>query len=123
MASRLFVAHDDGPDAMRIEIFACFIEQRLRRRGFEAGEEAITQEPARRVAAIRIEAVANHRLAVAHHVGDEREDTHGHLAKVDVGVTNVRFDGYNGVADIDNAHGASFFVLLSTASSSEKRAC
>jgi hypothetical protein len=57
--------HDGGPDAMRIEVFASFVEQRLRGRGFEPRNKAIAQQP-------------------AGGIGDKRQDTHRHLAKVDV---------------------------------------
>ena len=39
-----------------------------------------------RVAAVGVEAVADDRAAVAHDVGDERDDGGGHLAEVDIGV-------------------------------------
>src|SRR5262249_20855326 len=105
MASRLFVAHDRGPDTMGIEVFARFIEERFCGSRFKAREKAIAQEPAGRVASIRIEAVTNDRLAFAHGVGDERENAHSHLAEVDVCVTNLRLDGDNRFTDIDDAHG------------------
>src|SRR5215469_6424062 len=111
MPSGFFVAHDDGPNAMRIEVFACLVEQRLDSGSPETRKEAVAQEPARRVPTIRMEAISYNGLAVPHGVGYQRQDAHRHLAKVDVGVANVRLDRDDRLTDIDDAHGESFSVL------------
>ena len=52
--------HQAGPDAVRIEIFAAVVEQRARVRLQQARREALADQAALAVAAIRVEAVADH---------------------------------------------------------------
>jgi hypothetical protein len=62
---------------VRIEIGAVVVQQR-QRIGFEdARDEALAHQLALAIAAIRVEAVAHDRLAIADHVGDD-----GHQAQV-----------------------------------------
>ena len=56
------------------------------------------------VATIGIEAVADHRLTVANHVGDDGDEAQRHLAEVDVGVTNRRFDRARGFENLGDFH-------------------
>jgi hypothetical protein len=64
--------------------------------GFQdARDEALAHQAALAVAAIRVEAVADDRLAVADHVGDHGHQAQRHLAEVDVGVADGR--GYGKV--------------------------
>jgi hypothetical protein len=60
--------------------------------------------PVLRVAAVRVEAVADHRLALDLEVGDHRHDRRRHLAEVDIGVGDVGPDRRDDVADGDDAH-------------------
>src|SRR6266852_7405667 len=110
MSSRLLVPHDRVPDSHRIQVFAAFVDQRFRICGFKPRNDAIAQRPAGCVSAVRIESEADHRLALANHIRDQRENTHRHLAEINVGVANFRFDGYDGLADIYNPHHAAFLT-------------
>ena len=69
-----------------------------------AGRQPLAHQRALAVAAIGIEAVADHRLAVAHHVGHHRDDRTGHLREVDVGVGDRRGDRDRLLPDVDDAH-------------------
>src|SRR6266446_4038414 len=110
MSSRFLIAHDRVPDSHGIQVFAAFVDQRFRICRFEPRNKAIAQQTAGRVSAVRIESETDHRLALANHIRDERENTHRHLAEINVGVANLRFDGYNGLADIYNPHHAAFLT-------------
>src|SRR3546814_7544625 len=105
VATRLFVGHHGGPDLSRIEVVAGVVHQA---RGVclpQARQEALAQQPAGGVAAVGVEAVADHRLAVAHHVGDDGDHAGCHLGEVDVGIAERRGDRHDGFADVDDAHG------------------
>ena len=104
MASGFLIAHENVPNASRIEIVASIVEQRSGVRGLQTRDKAIAQESAWRIAAVRIKTETDDRLAVANHIGDQREDTDGHLAEIDEGVANLRFDRYDGLADVDDPH-------------------
>src|SRR5260370_3212644 len=56
------------------------------------------------VAAVGVEAVAHHRLALDLEVGDDGHDRGRHLAEVDVGVGDVGADRRDDVADGDDTH-------------------
>ena len=74
--------------------------------GFQdARDEALAHQLALAVAAVGVEAVADHRLAVADHVGDDGHEAQRHLAEVDVGVADGRADGDGLLADFDDLHG------------------
>src|SRR5260370_40091872 len=108
MSSRLLIPHHNIPDSNRIQVFAAFVDQRSGLRSSKPGDKAIAQESARRVSAIRIESEADHGLALTNHIRDQRDDTHGHLAEINVGVANFRFDGHYRLADIYIPHHSLF---------------
>ena len=105
VAARLFVGHHAGPDLVRVEVVAGLIEQG-RGLGLEhARAKAFADQLALAVAAVGVEAVADDRLAVAHHVGDDGDQAERHLREVDVGVADVRLDGPGRFEDVDDFHG------------------
>ena len=104
VAARLLVRHHGGPDLVRIEVVAALVEKALGRRLQDAVAEALADQAALAVAAVRVEAVADDRPAVAHHVGDDRHKARGHLREVDVGVADRRGDRLGDLADVDDAH-------------------
>src|SRR6202041_1022539 len=104
VAAGLFVAHENVPDAGGIEIVAGIVEQRLSLRGLQARDEAIPQEATRRIAPVGIKTESNDGLAVANDVGDEGQDTDGHLAEINKRVANRRFDRDHRFADVNNPH-------------------
>src|SRR6267154_2571256 len=108
MSSRFLVSHDRVPDSHRIQVFAAFVDQRFRICGFKPRNKAIAKQPAGRVSAVRIESETDHRPALTHHIRDQRKDTNGHLAEINVGVANFRFDGYYRLADVYDPHHAAF---------------
>ncbi len=103
MAARLLVGHHRVPCLEWVDQ-TLGVEQRFRLRRLEARDEALAQQPARRVAAIRIEAETDHRFAVALHIGDDGDDRGGHLAEIDIGVADRRGDWDDDVVDGGNLH-------------------
>jgi len=101
----LFVRHQRRPDLVRIEIVASFIEQGLRIGLDQPRRETLADQPALPVTAVGVEAVADHRLAVAHDIGDDGEEAGRHLRKIDIGVADRRRDRLCDFADVDNADG------------------
>ena len=71
MTAGLFVRHQRRPDLVRVEIVAVCIEQALRIGFLQPRREAFANQTALPVAAVGIEAVADHALAVALHVRDD----------------------------------------------------
>src|SRR5450830_993654 len=57
--------------------------------------------------AVGIEAVADHRLAIADDVGDHCHQAQRHLAEVDIGVADGGADRDGFFADFNDAHGSS----------------
>jgi hypothetical protein len=105
VAAGLLVDHHARPDLVRVEVLAGLVDER-RGLGLEqARQEALANQPALAVAAVRVEAVADDRLAVANHVGDHGHQAQRHLGEVDVGVADVRLDGAGGFEDVDDLHG------------------
>jgi hypothetical protein len=104
----LFVGHHRGPHAVWVEVVALRVAQRVwrgRTRVKHARDEALAHQRALAVAAVGVEAVADHRFAVAHHVGDDGHQAQRHLREVDVRVADGRTDGPRGFADLDDFHG------------------
>ncbi len=104
MAARFLVAHKRIPNARGLEIVSGIIEQRSRVRSLQTRDKTIAQKSAGRITAIGIKTETNDGLAVANHIGYQCEDADRHLAEIDEGVANPRFDRYDGLADIDNPH-------------------
>jgi hypothetical protein len=105
VAAGLFVAHQRGPDRVRVAVVALAVEQ-AGGRGFEhARNEALAHQRALAVAAVGVEAVADDGLVVAHDVGDDGHQAQRHLREVDVGVADVRLDGARRFADVEDLHG------------------
>ena len=104
MAARLLVAHHRVPDGSGIEIVVRAVDQAGRVGGAQPRQEALAQQRALRIAAVRVEAESHHRAPVAHHVGDQRHHRAGHLREIDDGVGDRRRDGDGLLADVDDAH-------------------
>ena len=106
VAARLLVGEHRVPDLVRVEVVAAWRPPASRGVGFQqARDEALAHQLALAVAAVGVEAVADHRLAVADHVGDDGHEAQRHLAEVDVGVADGRADGDGLLADFDDLHG------------------
>ena len=105
VTSGLFVGHHAGPDFVRIEVVAFIVNERVRRRFVNARNEALAHQIALTVAAVGIEAVTNDGLAIAHHIGDDRDQAQRHLTEVDVGVADRRFNRAGRFEYVDDFHG------------------
>src|SRR6267143_5239024 len=105
MTARLLVRHQRRPDFVGIEIVAAVIEQFLRIGLDETRREALADQAALPVAAIRIETIADHRLAVAHGIGDDGDEARRHLREIDIGVADGRRDRFGDFADVDDTDG------------------
>ena len=105
VSSRLLVGEHRRPDAVRIEVVARVVQQRVRIGLAQAGQEALGEQPLLRVAAVGVEAVPDDRRAVADDVGDHRHDADGHLREVDVRVADRRCDGDDVGVDGGDVHG------------------
>src|SRR5215212_336558 len=102
----LLVRHHGRPDLGRVDVVAGVVHQALGVRFEDAVAEALADQPALAVAAVGVEAVADDRPAVAHHVGDHGHEARRHLAEIDIGVADGRGDRLRDLADFDNAHWA-----------------
>jgi len=110
MAARLLVRHQRRPDFIGIEIVAGLVQQGFRIGLFQARGKTLTDQPALPIAAVGIEAVADHRPAVAHDIGDDRDQARRHPGEIDIGVADRRGDRFCHFADVDDAdgHGVGF---------------
>src|SRR3546814_16399240 len=70
----------------------------------DPGYETLAHQASLAVAAVGVEAEADHGPAVAHDVRDHRDDRTGHLAEIDIGVGDVRRDRDGLLAYVDDAH-------------------
>ena len=104
VAARLLVGHEGLPDGERDRGCRRCVEQRLRVGRHDARDEALAQDAALGVAPVGGEAVADHRLALAHHVGLDRDQADGHGRERDVGVADLRGDRRRGLADARDFH-------------------
>jgi len=102
MAARLFVRHHCRPHLIGVEIIAVLVEQRFRIGFLDAGRKPFADQAALPVAAVRIEAVADHPPAIAHRVGDHRDQACRHLAEIDIGIADGRGDRLCDFADVDD---------------------
>ena len=105
VAARLFVAHHGGPDFVGVQVVAGLIQQGGWFGLEDTGGELFPDQSALAVAAVGVEAVADHGLAVALDVGDHGDEAGGHLGKIDVGVADRGTDRLGDLADIDNTQG------------------
>jgi hypothetical protein len=105
--ARLLVLHQHRPDAVGIEVVPRIVEQRPRLRLEQPRRKPLADQPALAVAAVRVEAVADDRLAVADHVRDQCDVRQRHLGEVDVRIGDRRGDRHRLLADVDDAHRAS----------------
>ena len=90
MATGFFIRHQRRPDLVRIEIVAVIVEQFLRIGLHQPRGKPLADQSALPVTTIGIEAVANHRLAVAHDIRDDGNQTRGHFREIDIGVADGR---------------------------------
>jgi hypothetical protein len=88
VSARLFVGHHTSPDLGGIEIFALLVDQRFWISIEDPRTESLADEATLAVAAIGVESVAEHRLAIACNIGDDRHHRARHFGKIDVGVRN-----------------------------------
>src|SRR5262249_1277286 len=100
----LLVRHHAGPNLVGIEVVSRIVDKRVGLCTGEARDKAFAQKTALRVPPIGVETVADDRFAAALHVGHNRDDARGHLAEIDVGVTDRRTDGRYGLSYFDNFH-------------------
>lgn len=104
VTTRLFVREHGVPDLVRVQVLAAVVDQRVGVGLHHARDEALAHELALTVAAVGVEAVADHRFAVADHVGDHGHQAQRHLAEVDVGVADGRADGQGFFSDFNDFH-------------------
>lgn len=104
VATGLLVDEHRRPDLVGIEVVAGVVDQRGRGGLEQARDEALAHQLALTVTAVRVEAVADHRLAVANDVRDDRDETQGHFAEVDVGVPDRGTDRNGFFADFNDSH-------------------
>jgi hypothetical protein len=103
MAAGLLVLHHRRPAFRRVEQPAR-VDEIIRLGVFQPRDEPLAQQPLRRIAAVRIEAEADHRFSVAHRVGEDRDHARGHRRKIDVGVGDLGRDRNDDVGDTGDAH-------------------
>jgi hypothetical protein len=106
VAARLLIDEHAVPDLVRVQVLARDVQQRVGLGGKHARDESFAHQRALAVAAIGIEAVADHGLAIANHVSDYGHQAQRHLAEVDIGVADGRADGLGLFADFDDLHGS-----------------
>ena len=104
MAAGLLVAHENVPDASGIQVVGGVVEQRISFRCTKARDKAVAQEAAGSVTSVGIKAEADHGFAITNHVGDEGKHADGHLAEINEGVANRRFNRHDRFANVDNLH-------------------
>src|SRR5690606_25702499 len=91
--ARLLVHEHRLPDAVRIEVGAGVVEQRLGIGLEHARNEALAHQLALAIASVGVEAVADDAATVAHDVGDHGDQAQRHPAEVDVRIADGRADG------------------------------
>ena len=92
MPARFFIGEHRGPNAMRVQVIARVIHQRLRISFHDARHKALRQQPHLRITAIGVKAKAHHRLAIADDIRHHRDDTRRHLGKINVRVADGRIN-------------------------------
>jgi hypothetical protein len=122
VAAGFFVRHHRRPDLVRIEIAAIGIEQARWIGLLQSRRKALADQAALPVAAVRVEAVADHAPAVAHGVGNDGDQARRHLGEVDIGVADRRGDRLCDFADVDDADGHGGYFRGDAASTSSLRA-
>src|SRR5205807_1663840 len=68
----------------------------------QARRKALADQAALPVTAVGVETVADHPLAVAQDVGDDRDKAGGHLAEIDIGVADGRRNRLGDFANVDD---------------------
>jgi hypothetical protein len=104
IAADLLALVHRGEDFCRIDVVAGVVEQRFRICLQDARDEALAHLIAAGVAAGRVEREADHRLAVAHHIGDHGDHRGGHLGEIEARVLQVGFERDRPLADVNDAH-------------------
>src|SRR5215212_1226162 len=108
VAARFLVRHQHRPDFIRVEVFAAFVEQSLRVGFHQAWREPFSDQPTLSVTAVRVEAVTDDRLALAHDIGDDGNKARRHLCEIDIGVADRRGDRFCDFADLEDTNGHGF---------------
>ena len=104
MASRLFVLHQRGPDAVGIEVVAFVVQQGLRVGLPQPRREPFADQTALAVTPVGVEAIPDDGPSVANDIGDNGDKRQRHLGKVDVSIGDRRRDRRGHLADIHNPH-------------------
>ena len=99
-----FPLHHHGEDLAGIEILLRLVEQGARICPQNAGDEPCAHRGSAGITAGRVEGEANDRPAIAHDIGDHRDDRGGHLGKIETGIGDVRFERDRALADVDDTH-------------------
>ena len=122
MPAGLLALHHGGEDRLRVEIAPFLVDQAV---GVGVHDPRDEPRPHLGTAGIPprgVEGVADDGLAVADHVGDDRDDGGGHLAEVEHRVAQVRVERDRGFADVGDLHGCLFTMLQSSTPSSHRHA-
>ena len=104
VAAGFFPLHHDGEDLAGIEILLRLVEQGARIGPQNAGDEPCAHRGSAGITTGRVEGEANDRPAIAHDIGDHRDDRGGHLGKIETGIGDVRFERDRALADVDDTH-------------------
>ena len=105
VSAGLLVLEHRGPHLVRIEILPGVVLQRFRFRLQDARPDALANQRTLTIATVGIEPVADDRLAIAHHVGHDRDEAQRHLGEIDVCVSDRRRDGLGHFSYVDDADG------------------
>ena len=117
MAAGLFIAHHRGPNPVRIEVCPGIIQQAFRLCFKNPVGEALADQAALTVAAVRVEAVADDTPAVAHRIGDNGNKARRHLGEIDIGIADWRRDRLRDFTNFEdtNRHKTSCVTVFSGA--------
>jgi hypothetical protein len=84
---------------------AVLVKQRIRIGFHQPRRETLADQSALPVAAIGIEAISDHALAVAHDIGDDGNQARRHFSEIDIGIADGRRDRFCDLADVDDTDG------------------
>jgi hypothetical protein len=86
MSARLLVAHQRGPDAIRIEVVSGVVQQALPVSLEQPRRKSLADQSALPVAAVGVETVTDHPPAITHYVCNHSNERAGHARKVDISI-------------------------------------
>src|SRR5262249_9522688 len=99
-----FPLHHDGENFARTEILLCLVKERSRIGTEDTGDEARAHRRTAGIAAGRVEGETDDWLAVAHDIGDDRDDRGRHLGKIEARIPDVRLERDRAFADVYDTH-------------------